>query len=65
MTEMFLKSKSNGPLVERDRVFLMGVRQVALNLVDLVERRLDFEDSKRTSCLRKAARGVNLERSQM
>ncbi len=63
MTDMFLKSKLNGILTERDRVFLMGVRQVALNLVDLVERRLDFEDSKRTSCLRKASRG-NFEHSQ-
>lgn len=64
MNDMFLKTKLNGVLTERDRAFLMGIRQVALNLVDLVERRLDFEDAKRTSCLRKAARG-NFEHSQM
>lgn len=54
MSDFFSKSKLNGsPTDDRDRAFWMGVRQVALNLVDIIERHLEFDDHKRTSYLRK------------
>ena len=53
MSNIFSKSELNGTAAD-DRVFWMGMRQVALNVVDIIERRLEFDDSKRTAYLRKA-----------